>query len=338
MVYQALRIDPREHPAQPWRGLFRIEARAGAVADVDRGLAAIQPERTLLAQGDAWIGRFAAPGPHSANLLDALRAPFLTAVVDAAHVGDQVAEMVTGQQKLQTRALLDRFAFDAILLSAGGNDVRALFRREFAERVRPWTLAEVIQLADPARHRDFFAPVMAHIDRFFDLRDASENNATTPILLHGYDFIQPRPAGGQVFAGSRVGGGPWLHPLLREANLDDVQMRAAADAVIDQLNVQLRARCAQRRNVIFLDQRGLLTPADPGSTGPSKDWMDEIHPSEAGFARLACHRWDVLLAQTLGWRFHADDLQPAQAGATASTARKDPAAAAELFRDWAPSG
>ena len=336
MTYQAMTVDPRSQPHAPWRGLFRVEANSGLVSDVSRGLDAIQPEKTVYAEGDSWFDKFTPVGLRGTNLLDALRAPFLTAVVDVAHIGDEIHEMVSGRQERQTRTLMRYFRFDAILLSAGGNDLRALFEREFVERTRPWTKPEVMELVHRSRHRDFFLPVIQDIGRFFDLRDDSALNGSTPILLHGYDYLQPRPAGAQVFAGTRLGTGPWLYPMLRRANLDAVQMRAVADAVIDELNEQLEDFCATRSNVTFIDQRGLLTPAAPGTEGRNNDWMDEIHPADRGYAKLARQRWDVLLAQKLEWDFAPADLQVAEPGSTPSTAVDDIIPAETLFAGWQP--
>jgi hypothetical protein len=180
MTYQAMTVDPRSHPHAPWRGLFRVEANSGLVSDVSRGLEAIQPERAVYAEGDSWFDKFTPIGVRGTNLLDALRAPFLTAVVDVAHIGDEIHEMVSGRQERQTRTLMRFFRFDAILLSAGGNDLRALFEREFVERTRPWTKPEVMELVHRSRHRDFFLPVIQDIGRFFDLRDDSRSTAARP--------------------------------------------------------------------------------------------------------------------------------------------------------------
>lgn len=82
-------------------------------------------------------------------------------------------------------------------------------------------------------------------------------------------------------------------------------MLETARRVIDQLNEKLGrlvASLPDDANVWLLDQRGLLTLAEPGSTGVSGDWMDEIHPTSAGFAKLAQQRWNPWLARILGLR------------------------------------
>ncbi|MET0937376.1 MAG: hypothetical protein ABWX83_15380, partial [Luteibacter sp.] len=63
-------------------------------------------------------------------------------------------------------------------------------------------------------------------------------------------------------------------------------------------------------------QRGLLTAAAAGSDGPDADWADEIHPSQAGFAKLARNRWDVALSTALGWKPGEEETVPARATRT----------------------
>lgn len=301
MAYRALNFDPTARNSG-WRRMFRVEARSGLVSEVSSQLDAIQPECRVYAEGDSWFDKFTPFGARGTNLLDALRVPKLTAVVDVAHIGDLIEEMVGGGQAAQTEVLLDFFPFDAILLSAGGNDLRALFAREFSRAPQGWTLQKVRELVDPALHGLELAPVVANLRKFVALRDHSALNAQTPIFLHGYDYIQPRPAGAEIFKGSRIGGGPWLHPLLVAMKFNTAQMRAVTDAVIDALNEELAKLCTPGSNVVFIDQRGLLTPAAPDTTGPDADWADEIHPGDGGYAKVARERWDVLLAEALGWR------------------------------------
>jgi len=216
--------------------------------------------------------------------------------------------------------MFKRFSFQAILLSAGGNDLKNVFADRFATLAMvndghgsPFQPGDLDGLARPASYTAFFDDVVRNIGRFVDLRNAAPDGATrnAPIFVHGYDYLQPRPAGAQAFASTRIGRGPWLYPALKAAGLTDAEMRAAADAVIDELNAQLARVIAPLPNVHLIDQRGVLTPAAAGSDGPDADWMDEIHPSQRGFAKLARHRWDVPLALALGWQPGAGDTIPA---------------------------
>ena len=316
-------------PARRWRPMRRIETVGGDVTVVSGATAEFPTDKLVYAEGDSWFDKFTPIPQSGTNLLDAIRTPFLTAVVDVAHIGDEVRDMVRGHQARQTRAMFDLFAFDAILLSAGGNDLKNVFADLFAAKA---LAAEGVQsrfqprdldrLARPASYAEFFEDVMRSIGRFVDLRSAARNPTTraAPIFVHGYDYLQPRPAGAAIFAGSRIGPGPWLYPALKAAGLTDVQMRAAADAVVDEMNLQLAQVIAPLPNVHVIDQRGLLTPAAAGTTGSDADWLDEIHPNPQGFVKLARNRWDVPLSRALGWLPGAGDLVPALPPATITTA------------------
>ena len=315
-----------------WRQMLRIDTVGGSVGAVSSAIQAFGPDRLVYAEGDSWFDKFTPLPMSGTNLLAAIRTPFVTAVVDVSHIGDEVRNMVRGHQAQQTRAMFNLFAFDAVLLSAGGNDLKNVFADMFVAQAAalagvtsPWQGADLARLSTPASYAEFFADVIANIGRFVDLRNAAHDATTraAPIFVHGYDYLQPRPAGAAIFAGSPVGRGPWLYPSMKEAGLSDAQMRAAADAVIDELNLQLARDIAPLPNVHVIDQRGLLTPAAAQSTGPDADWLDEIHPNEGGFTRLARNRWDVPLASALGWLPGRGDLVAPQGLANASTALAD---------------
>ena len=295
-----------------WKALHRIEDTGGDTGIVAQALRTYPFERLLYAEGDSWFDKFTPLPLSCTDLLSAIRLPAFAGVVDVSHIGDLSREMVTGWQRRQTRAMFDLFDFDAILLSAGGNDLKNVFASLFHEmadqRRRPATANMVPELAALARGTVDNAPferVMEDIRAFIVLRDGADRERTrrAPLFLHGYDHLQPRNAPARLFAGSRIGSGPWIYPALHDAELGAAAMLETARRVIDQLNEHLRRMVASLptdANVWLLDQRGLLTLAKPGSTGASGDWMDEIHPTSAGFTKLAQQRWNPWLAQTLG--------------------------------------
>lgn len=325
-VHPAVLADP----SRGWRRMIRIDTADSDLGEVIKATNDLLPERLVFAEGDSWFGKVATNACSGTNLLDAIRTPFLTAVVDVAHIGDEARDMVRGHQARQTLAMFKLFSFQAILLSAGGNDLKnafadlfattALVNEGFESRFQPKNLDG---LANPASYSGFFADVVQNIGRFVDLRDSAKDDVTraAPIFVHGYDYLQARPASAQVFAGSRVGKGPWLHPALKAAGLTDAQMRAAADAVVDELNRQLQRVIARLPNVHVIDQRGLLTPAAANTAGADADWLDEIHPTKEGFSKLARSRWDVPLSEALGWQAAEGELVPALAVSNRSTAQ-----------------
>lgn len=313
-----------------WRRMLRIDTVGADTTVVIKAMNQLALDHLVYAEGDSWFDKFTPIPSEGTNLLEEIRTPFVTGVVDVAHIGDEVRDMVRGWQASRTREMFRLFSFKAILLSAGGNDLKNVFADLFENKglVRqgqPSRLSaeDLADLETPASYTEFFEDVLTNIRRFVDMRDGAKNPMTrqAPIFLHGYDFLQPRPAGAAVFVGSRIGGGPWLYPALKSAGLTDAQMRSVADAIVDELNRQLQLAFAGAANVHVIDQRGLLTPAEPGSTGPSNDWIDEIHPTEQGFATLARNRWDVEVSRALGWNPGPADLKPPRPASNASTAR-----------------
>lgn len=317
VITEHFAVSPKRLNESPlWRSMERIDTLGGDTTIVIKALSQRHPEKLIYAEGDSWFDKFTPLPATGTNLLEEIKTPFLSAVVDVSHIGDEARNMVHGWQARQTKAMFDLFAFDAILLSAGGNDLKNLFVERFDLKPTangPLSAEDLNRLASPASYRDFFAAVMSSITRFASFRTGARNQKTrdAPIFVHGYDYLQPRPAGASVFAGTRLGPGPWLYPSLKDAGLNSVQMRSVADALVDELNRQLKDAIAPLENVHVIDQRGLLTPAAPGSTNSDADWMDEIHPNTQGFVRLARNRWDVPISKKLGWTPNAGDLVPA---------------------------
>lgn len=311
-------IDHTNTPALPasaraaGKPLHRIENTGGNVQVVADAINQYPFQRLVYAEGDSWFDKFTPLPLSGMNLLDALRVPAFAGLVDVSHIGDVASDMVSGWQHRQTKAMFKLFDFDAILLSAGGNDLKNLFAdlyHDLGQRRAGLTTQSSSRLLDQMQAgtlvEDPFDKVMANIRRFIALRDnaGSARTRAAPLVLHGYDYLQPRPAPAQVFAGSKLGAGPWLHPALTEAGMSDAAMLAATRQVIDRLNDKLRDLVASfpaDAGLWLLDQRGLLTLAAPGSTGKSGDWQDEIHPTPVGHAKLAEQRWNPVLAKVLG--------------------------------------
>jgi hypothetical protein len=91
----------------------------------------------------------------------------------------------------------------------------------------------------------------------------------TRIIVHGYDHAIPQA------------GGRWLtRPMTAAGVPNDAALRRAIVAtIVDRWYDRLEAlRKSRARNVKVLDMRGIV-----GAT----DWYDELHPSDAGFRRVA---------------------------------------------------
>lgn len=324
--YQALYTGVLTDPNTRWRPMTRIDELGGAISAIDARLRAGDFERRIYAEGDSWFDKFTG-ALHGTNLLDAIRTPFKTAVVDVSEVGAKASEMVGGWKRKRNARIFDNFSFDVILLSAGGNDLKDFFAREFATHAQQsgsLSAAEIQKLSRPQRYAEYFEGVCSDIQQFVEMRNSARRvGSEVPILLNGYDFIQPRPAPAYWIPGLNFHSGPWLHPAMKAAGLSDAEMRSVADAVVVELNRHLQDLCGRNRNVHLIGLPGLLTPAAPGSTGESGDWLDEIHPNRQGFDKLARNCWDVKLGQLLGWQSGVNDLVAAATPTHGSTALPD---------------
>jgi hypothetical protein len=316
------------NPLTPWRKMIRCDTPSGDFELINRYVSDHHPEKLIFAEGDSWFDKFTPiPNPRT-NLIDEIRLPFHTVVVDVSTIGDESGDMVKGWQAWRTRALF-KFAmhgFDAIILSAGGNDLKNLYATKLAEySAGGITAQEIIELSRPNTYTEYFESVIKNIKTFIALRDNAGNTKTreAPIILHGYDYIQPRPAKAGIFGGDSFGSGPWLYPVLRQAGFSDTQMRSAADAVVDKLNSMLAVQVATMHNVFVIDSRGLLDTASAGTTSNDNDFLDEIHPNGMGFEKLARCCWNKALSELLGWSAGEGQLMPACRTTGVSTALAD---------------
>jgi hypothetical protein len=311
-------------PTSAWKRLIRLDPTSSDIARIGELVEPVNPEKLIFAEGDSWFDKFTPVPFVEANLLSHICVPFHAAVLDCALVGDVSGNMVRGSQRWRTETIFDFYSFDAILLSAGGNNLKDVVADTLSTYVKNGkTPAGKQALQRASSYKPVIDEVVEDIRKFVELRDASSKERTrnAPILFHGYDYLQPRPAAAQLIAGfSGFERGPWLHPMLAAAGFTDAEMRSLADAIVDEINIQFAALAATLPNVLFIDQRGLLAPAVPASTGESGHWLDEIHPSIAGFKHLARNRWDVTLAKALGWKGSPANLTAADATQNLSTA------------------
>jgi len=273
------------------------------VIELQQKLEAGNYDRVFLAEGDSWFDIFTPAPLHQPNLLNSLRVPWRSALVDISHVGDTAEAMSTGRQAAHTRQLLDMFTFNALLLSAGGNDLKDAFIDLFmrnavaAARGDPSAKSDMDILdVETKAANDIIAKVCDSVAQWIGLRDASKLNHRTPVILHGYDYLQPRPAGARLSIDGLVVKGPWIYPVLKEKGASDDEMREKAHIVIDKFNKALSDRLDGMPGVYLLNTRNTLTLGAPGTDRESNDWMDEIHPTPEGFDKLANAKWNPQLA------------------------------------------
>ena len=266
----------------------RAAARTAAAAKPRLGL--------LIAEGDSWfdypffdvLGYLEARGfeiesvAHKGDTLE-----------DMAHEAAQVDKLTRAFEKVKARGGKPR----AILLSGGGNDIAG---DEFPLLLNhsgsglPRLNATVAQGIIGERLRTAMASLIGVVTRLSEAHFGER----VRVVIHGYDHAIPDGRG--YLGGGWILPGPWLEPGFRRKGYvpADSKRRAAAlgtnaevvRELIDLYNAML-ARLVRDlaseglAHVRYVDLRGTLSGLMP--SGYRADWNDELHPTRAGFDRVA---------------------------------------------------
>ncbi len=284
--------------------LKRIDKAIAARAAASRSGTRARGTR-IVAEGDSWFDFKIQP-----DVIDWLRHDFNYDIVNVAKGGACIYEMAYGPDD---DSIFDFFGKDpsqleevvkkirehqpeAFLFSAGGNDFvgpefiltimhsaakksgvnRALVDALFKEDVEPG-------------FRLIIETVIA-TTRKLGLGDI-------PIILHGYDYVFPDGRSALNLGIKKIG--PWMDPSFtmkgypydrKNANQLAIR-RKIVSAMIDTVYEMLDRLKVSYPNVQIVDVRGAL---------PSlSDWHDELHPTGAGFKKVA-KRFHQVIGKALG--------------------------------------
>lgn len=258
----------------------------------------------MLAEGDSWFS-ITALLPGNSNLLAELDLARSTAIVNCAAPGATLQRMVDRRADGTCRRLLrGRSAryWDALLLSAGGNDLIAAAQTPLdAGPGGSLTPLERRLLRTPAeagagtRAQDWISEpgwvrlashLLDEFRIFVGWRDAGPSVAR-PLFLHTYATPVVRPAGE---LGDSDG---WLYPALRDCGVPRDMHQPVADLLFGRLRALLLSLDADSGSTDALDCIHVfdsaavpLDAADPKSDGPSGDWINEIHLTRSGWRKL----------------------------------------------------
>jgi hypothetical protein len=194
-------------------------------------------------------------------------------IMNISHHGDaSTDEMSWPKQQRMIDALqdpdnwMDQGKPDAILFSAGGNDVAGDQFCIFLNRAVPGTPG-----LNAARFQAALGMVQASYEDLFAFRDQYANGV--PVVGHCYDFpvangIHPECVG------------PWLQPSLRYCGYNDLATGTAIlhEALERFKNLLFDLSRVSANNFILVDTQNSLT---------SEDWANELHPYPTGFKTIA---------------------------------------------------
>ena len=242
-------------------------------------------KKKVLFEGDSWFSI-----PDAANIPVQLDSLLDLSILCLADPGDTLSDLTRGRQykKLESLIKSNRYGqtWDAIVLSAGGNDI-------IGPEIRNYLLPPAGSGSKPADCIDENAlrPALDLMQQRFDalrrLRDNSSANPDTPIVVHTYSYLAPRDAAHRLLVWKVAG--PWIHPhLLDKGITDGALQRGIVKYLLDRFHDTLdEIASARGSNFHIIDSRRALPPANarPGADNPL--WGDEIHPTSIGFNRIA---------------------------------------------------
>lgn len=242
----------------------------------------------LLAEGDSWMDK---SGPATGSLPEYLAREFTrrgrnVLIVNISRAGDTLRGVKDARRGEFSR-LLRQHRFNAVLLSVGGNDLiddaqrppagQGLLR-DLRGQGNPTDASNVIRsegLSDLLRHLDNYIAAVVGTVR------ADRNHSTVPLLLNTYDVPTARDAP------ALSGGSAWLHAAYRKNGIDPSLWSALTAQLFGALGDAVEGWVELHPGVVSVPTVGLLTPAAPGTTGSSGDWLNEIHPNGKGWRKLA---------------------------------------------------
>lgn len=231
----------------------------------------------MLAQGDSWFDY-----PLDGNAISLSGTDIIAqlqgmgtvnpVIANLAHWGEtSVQEMSLTKQERMIQALQDSSNWlaqgkpDAILFSAGGNDIVG---EQFCIYLDP--AANGGTGFDLQRFREALGMIEASYNDLFAFRD--QYAPGVPVWGHCYDF--PLPTGVHPAC-----IGPWLQPSLNFAGWNFAQGTAICQMALVEFKALLTRLAGDASNLFFfVDTQGTLA---------ASDWANELHPFPAGFNKLA---------------------------------------------------
>jgi hypothetical protein len=270
-----------EQAARARRHQARIASfEARITKAVAAGKAAPAAPLLLLANGDSWFNYpLVNNGPfcRETDIIVKLGRmghpkPF---VLSVAHWGEtSVDELSLPKQKRMRDQLLDQANWgrqgkpDAILISAGGNDIAG---NQFCIFISDASLGKPL---NAARLESALGMVEASYQELFEFRDKYAKHV--PIYAHSYDFAIPNGV-----APPFPGVGPWLKPSFDFSGQTNYEANRGAvkDALL--LFKKLLTKLANKPSHKFrlIDTQGIIR--DPS------EWANELHPKENTFEKFA---------------------------------------------------
>ena len=224
----------------------------------------------VLCFGDSW---FWYPIPGVGNLSNRFLDFGKFQSIDIAAIGESGMEIA----KPGKRILFDLTTFlqwesktvDMILISGGGNDFAG--PEDLDPLMKKGNNQSPLSWLKEKETEKLFEAIRSGYDRIRFLRDTYCQNV--PIVTHCYDYSFPTGEGLLWFS-------PWIKPSFDKIGVPEKFRHLLVKEIIDRL-AQVQEEMAGE-GYIFVDTRKTLK---------KEDWSNELHPTGAGFNKIAarCH-------------------------------------------------
>lgn len=242
----------------------------------------------VLYYGDSWFSTPLYPNlaRQSAAAIDGLR-------MIVGKPGAQAADLLAPAAVARLADRVRNNPFDVVCISAGGNDVLS---DRLKAGFRPWMESsqphiDAKQAFDRIRDQGFFQRLVDRYDRCL-VEFAKINKGKRWLRVVGHTYAPPQRIGVAgdltidnigLIAILKDDVGPWLYGPMKRVLPDVAEARKFARLLlVDGFRDLVMKPMAQK-------YQGFFSCADLSSIDLADDraWYDEIHPTAAGFARLA---------------------------------------------------
>lgn len=273
------------------------------LGQIDNGLAPEQFKYRILVEGDSWMDR---SSMFHTSLLQCLAPEFDKRFEDVMFVnismfGETLRRIGSQAQDDFSSWLNDDLAwkFDAVLLSAGGNDFIDAARDPPAGLgiLRNYTNQPLPASGQQCVNRDAVGELVSrwldpNFQRIYDVVRSSRFHFDVPIFINNYDTPTARNA--PAFNGGKA----WLYEAYKKNKIPPDLWPDLTRSIFNDVQTTIAGWTIGRSDVFTVPTDGTLSAAADGTVDSNADWLNEIHPNASGWRKLA-KVWHVRLKEVL---------------------------------------